>query len=199
MEKAAAYTLESVKKSAYGIDESGRVHIGNALRTGQSPWATISEVQQRFNLSVNGCNCAIQFLHSMDSTNSSINVALVDALITQLDAMVERLDQNSRLELLKQTIRLIEVKELQCVSIAIMKRLDTIPEKYLKRLIAKGLISVRRYTFCILLCIANFHTIKFFISGVPDCSTEARLETGQPLLRQIDRGGAVGEQSQRQV
>ena len=142
MEKVLALTNERVKGAARGVDEDGRKYVRHALTNCKSPWSAIEELQQAFNLKAPGCAGAIQFLHSMGSSNLSINTSLMDGLVSQLDALVEKLDQNSRLMLLKQSIKLMEVKEMQCISVSIMKRLDVIPEKYLRAMIDKGLISV---------------------------------------------------------
>lgn len=142
MEKTVTTTNDNVKNAAYGVDESGRTYVGNMLRNTVNPWQTIEEIQRRFSLPAPECNGALQFLSALEASNCSINLFLLDGLTAQLDALIDKLDQRSRLDLLKQSIKLIEVKELQFISVSIMKRLDIIPDKYLRGLISRELISV---------------------------------------------------------
>lgn len=156
---------ETFSSSISMIEGPGRLHILNTLNACNDPWQTISQLQSNLSLPAvlraGSTNIAIDHDGAADQNHSShdlvpifelldllncsrLNIALnlFEDLKHRIDEFVQRFDEPKLLAFLKDTIQLINVKELKGIPISIIKRLKVIPPVYLDTLAKKNFLSV---------------------------------------------------------
>ena len=168
------YLKDTFSSSIPMIEGPGRSHILKTLNTCDDPWQTITHLQSTLSLPslLNDTNSTEHYNTdgSVDNQHhdlfpifdlldllkcSRLNIALnlFEDLKHRVDAFVQRFDEQKLLTFLKDTIQLINVKELKGIPISIIKRLKVIPPVYLDTLAKKNFLSVgsRQYlTFSVI-------------------------------------------------
>ena len=155
---------ETFSTSIPMIEGPGRLHILNTLNACNDPWQTISQLQSNLSLPavlhIGTTNTTIdhhtdgavdqnhdllpifELLDLLKCSRLNIALNLFEDLKHRLDEFVQRFDEQKLLVFLKDTIQLINVKELKGVPISIIKRLKVIPPVYLDTLAKKNFLSV---------------------------------------------------------
>ena len=147
------------------IEGPGRLHILKTLNACNDPWQTINHLQSTLSLpavlNTTGSNATdhhdtngapdhphhellpiFDLLDLLKCSRLNIALNLFEDLKHRVDAFVQSFDEQKLLVFLKDTIQLINVKELKGIPISIIKRLKVIPPVYLDTLAKKNFLSV---------------------------------------------------------
>jgi hypothetical protein len=127
------------------IDVQGRNHLYQTLSTHANPGQAFVELQETFGLKYSS-SIALPFLDLLEVSRASVYQNLFESSKNRLDDALQKIsDEPKLLEMLSATFRFITVKDLKSIPIGVIKRLRTVPERYLKVLSSKkfhGIIEV---------------------------------------------------------
>lgn len=122
-----------VDEHAALIDKRGRKHLTSTLNTHSKIYEAIADLQQTFGLNYSS-NMALPFFDLLEVSRASVYQSLVDSSKSRLEDVLQNASQTKLLEMLSATFRFITVKDLKSIPIGVIKRLQKVPEKYLKAL-----------------------------------------------------------------
>lgn len=135
---------QSFQDHASLIDVPGRKHLRDTLSTHSNPGQAIVELQETFGLKYSSC-IALPLLDLLEVSRASVYQTLFESSKNRLEDALQNASQQKLLEMLSATFRFITVKDLKSIPIGVIKRLQNIPERYLKVLSSKkfhGIVEV---------------------------------------------------------
>jgi hypothetical protein len=131
-----------VKELSAYIDQQGRQYIARALtRPDINPWNVISKLQEELGWGNLNMHSVMEFFHATATNSKDASQLIFEAIKAKLEALIQTMNDEQLLVLLKETFPFYSSTELQAVPISIMKRMTKVPEPYLNFLIKKDLVT----------------------------------------------------------
>lgn len=128
-----------VNEHRHLVDQHGRNKISKSLTESKNPYQSIAEIQSIWSLNFPRTTPALSFLDILQCSRSSVYQNLLENLKGRLENQLNTMTDESKLHImLTETITYMNSKDLKQIPISIIKRLSTIPEKYLNFLAVKG-------------------------------------------------------------
>jgi len=131
-----------VNEHRHLVDQHGRNKISKSLQDGsKNPYQSIAEIQSTWSLNFPRTSPALSFLDILQCSRSSVYQNLLENLKGRLENQLNTMTDESKLHImLTETIPYMNSKDLKQIPISIIKRLSTIPEKFLNFLATKGFL-----------------------------------------------------------
>lgn len=123
------------------FDVAGRRHVNSLLTQSSEPWQTIEQIQQNYGLANQQASVAVKLLDMLEVPRSTVYSTLLDSAKAALEQQLDRMDPQSLLLLLKETIQVLTIQELKSIPVGIIKRLPVVPEQYLQLLAKHGFVG----------------------------------------------------------
>jgi hypothetical protein len=139
------------------FDASGRQQVHELLTQSAEPWQTIDRLQEDTLALVapttasaavprgsahTSSMMAVRFLDMLDCPRSVVYQSLLESAKSALEHQLDKMDPESLLALLKETIHVLTIQQLKSIPVAIIKRLPVVPEQYLHLLAKHGFVGV---------------------------------------------------------